>query len=285
MWVIDRVERSVVTAVDTGPLPGADARRDPQHEAERQRSDGSHGERTVRDAPVQIHRGGQNRDLGRHESDDEGEEGVHLMQHTYLPVGRLVGRREGDAGGRSICRCTWRVSPPGGAMSRGDGVADTKDQIVAVAMRHFAADGYASTSLNVIADEVGIRRPSVLHHFATKEALYRAVVEDSFTDWFALVKEATGDVEPGWPQVEKVVRAAFPFFEERPEFVRLVRREAIDDGPILTMELMSGVRPLFDARARGSRPRWTPGDSAATTRPSSSSRGTARCSRISPTPR
>jgi AcrR family transcriptional regulator len=131
-------------------------------------------------------------------------------------------------------------------MSRGDGVADTKDQIVAVAMRHFAADGYASTSLNVIADEVGIRRPSVLHHFATKEALYRAVIADSFTDWFALVKEATGDVEPGWPQVEKVVRAAFRFFEDRPEFVRLVRREAIDDGPILTMELMSGVRPLFD---------------------------------------
>jgi AcrR family transcriptional regulator len=132
-------------------------------------------------------------------------------------------------------------------MSRRDGVADTKAQIVAAAMRHFAADGYASTSLNVIADEVGIRRPSVLHHFATKEALYRAVLEDPFIEWFTLVNDATGDVEPGWPQIEKVVRAAFRFFEERPDFVRLVRREALDDGPILAAELMERVRPLFDA--------------------------------------
>lgn len=132
-------------------------------------------------------------------------------------------------------------------MSRRDGVADTKAQIVAVAMRHFAADGYASTSLNVIADEVGIRRPSVLHHFATKEVLYRAVLEDPFIEWFTLVSDATGDVEPGWPQVEKVVRAAFRFFEERPDFVRLVRREALDDGPVLAAELMERVRPLFDA--------------------------------------
>jgi TetR/AcrR family transcriptional regulator len=129
---------------------------------------------------------------------------------------------------------------------QGDGATGTKEQILEVSLRQFSADGYAGTSLNKIADEVGIRRPSLLHHFPSKEALYRAVVLDSFSDWFELVDEATGAVDQGWPQVEKVVRAAFQFFEERPDFVRLARREMIDGGPILAEELGAALRPLFE---------------------------------------
>jgi AcrR family transcriptional regulator len=121
----------------------------------------------------------------------------------------------------------------------------TKAQILVVALRHFAADGFAGTSLNAIADEVGIRRPSLLHHFSSKEELYRAVVLDEFSDWSELLGEAIGHVEPGWPQVEKVLRAAFRFFEERPDFVRLARREALDTSSV-TDDISAALRPLFD---------------------------------------
>ena len=125
----------------------------------------------------------------------------------------------------------------------------TKEQILVVARRRFAEHGYAGTSLTEIADEVGIRRPSLLYHFPSKETLYHDVLWEAFGDWSSLVAEATVGTREGWPQVERMLRAAFTFFEERPEFVRLFRWEALEGGPLLQGQLAMLLQPLFDRGA------------------------------------
>ncbi|CAM3143566.1 TetR/AcrR family transcriptional regulator [Prescottella defluvii] len=56
---------------------------------------------------------------------------------------------------------------------------DTKARLVETFARHLATNGYAGLSLIEVVQEVGIKRPSLYHHFpGGKDALYAAAAHD-----------------------------------------------------------------------------------------------------------
>jgi len=122
----------------------------------------------------------------------------------------------------------------------------TRALILAAALQRFADEGFASASLTDIASDVGIKRPSLLHHFPSKEALYREVLIAELVDWTSLVNVAIVGGSGGWEKAERVLVAAFEYFEAHPAFIRLTRREALGSGPMLSEELGEVLRPMFD---------------------------------------
>lgn len=75
-------------------------------------------------------------------------------------------------------------------MTRGTTGEETKDAIRLAAIAEFGAHGYRGASLESIADDLGITRAAVLHHYGTKSALLSAVLDPLFDD-VATVLDAT----------------------------------------------------------------------------------------------
>src|SRR5262245_7288238 len=89
------------------------------------------------------------------------------------------------------------------ALSRATSEADdsanrgTRQAILDVAAWSFADHGYHRTSLHAVAQKVGIQKASIFHHFASKEALYRAVLQASHGETEAMLRRALA-TDGGW---------------------------------------------------------------------------------------
>ena len=89
-----------------------------------------------------------------------------------------------------------------------------RDDIIAAATRVFSQRGYHAASMTEIADEVGIRKPSLYHHIRKKEDLLFAIHEqlidelsEETTAALATHRRARG-ADPADPRGQHVVRRA-----------------------------------------------------------------------------
>ncbi|MCV7229165.1 TetR/AcrR family transcriptional regulator [Mycolicibacterium komossense] len=71
-----------------------------------------------------------------------------------------------------------------------DGVTDTRQRLIDVAVDLFTRHSFAGTSLQMIADELGFTKAAIYHHFRTREQLLDAVVEPILERLRVIIGEA-----------------------------------------------------------------------------------------------
>ncbi|MCE5168208.1 TetR/AcrR family transcriptional regulator [Paenibacillus profundus] len=65
----------------------------------------------------------------------------------------------------------------------------TANRIIEIALDHFAENGYEGASLAHIAEQVGIKTPSIYAHFKSKDDLFLRVIEQAIHDELKLLRE------------------------------------------------------------------------------------------------
>lgn len=109
----------------------------------------------------------------------------------------------------------------------------TKADLVALAAPVFAAKGVEGVSIREVAELAGICKASVFHHFATKELLYHAVMDDVLSRLFELIVAARLDQGSFVERLDRLSGLMVNALAQRPQSARLLVRELMGQGPYL----------------------------------------------------
>ncbi len=133
------------------------------------------------------------------------------------------------------------------AVASDDQRSPTRRRILDAALAAYGTDGYAATSLDSLAEELGIRKQTILYWFPSKRALFESVIDEAALSLITEFDTAASSDLVGMAQVEEIVRRVFRLAVRRPELLGLVR-EVSRPGSLSAGRLGERVAPVF-ARA------------------------------------
>jgi TetR/AcrR family transcriptional regulator len=115
--------------------------------------------------------------------------------------------------------------------------ARTRAAILDAAEKLFAQKGFDATSLNEVGTAAGVSRGTPGYFFGSKADLYQAVLDRSFAEVREAVRAGRARALASGQSPEAILAGAvsdyFDFLAARPNFIRLIEREALNGGPQL----------------------------------------------------
>lgn len=99
-------------------------------------------------------------------------------------------------------------------------------------------------SLRLIAERVGMTKPSLLYHFASKDELREKVLDQLFEHWATTLPRMLRAVTSGAGQFDALMQELTAFFAEDPDRARLLVRELIDRPDEMRRRIGESLAPL-----------------------------------------
>ncbi len=133
-------------------------------------------------------------------------------------------------------------------------------QVLDAARALFAEQGIDAVSMQDIATQAGVSKANVYHHFASKEALYIAVIRDCTQHKNAIIPTLIASQAPFEERLYTLLRGQLQHMSDDPRGTRLVIREVtngnVDRAKLIATQIFSAQirdRLAFfeDARTRG----------------------------------
>ncbi len=109
----------------------------------------------------------------------------------------------------------------------------SKQEILQISRRQFAKSGFLATSLESVADAVGLRKASLLHHYSSKEALYLETLSSVVTELMEFVESARLNEGDFVSRLDRLGEKVVDYLARRPESARLLMMELTNQGPYL----------------------------------------------------
>jgi AcrR family transcriptional regulator len=127
---------------------------------------------------------------------------------------------------------------------------ERRQQILCLAMDLFARRGFRGTTTKEIAQAAGVSEAMVFRHFATKEELYHAILDqkacaDGMQDPCELLSEAIARKDDQ-AVFEQLAMAMMQHHEHDTQFLRLLTHAALEGHELKQMFWERSVRPLYE---------------------------------------
>jgi len=90
-----------------------------------------------------------------------------------------------------------------------------KEEIKAASIKSFAAYGYSKTTLEDIANMMGMKKNSLYYYFESKEALFRELVEDEINTHLIILDELISKKLPADQKIIQIILSLSEFIRQR----------------------------------------------------------------------
>jgi len=122
-------------------------------------------------------------------------------------------------------------------------MADVRQSIIEHATHLFARNGFDGTSIQAVAVAVGIKRPSLLYHFGSKDELREAVIMQVLGHWKDELPNLMAAATSGEDRLQAGLKAIIDFFRADPNRARLMVREMLDRPREMRALFIEHLRP------------------------------------------
>lgn len=123
---------------------------------------------------------------------------------------------------------------------------DTREQLLESATKLFAARGFYGASLANIADELGLTKQALLHHFGRKEKLYAEILSRISDRMLGCVEAACADHQEPQEQLLAALLSIYDLSLEAPHETRIIMRELLDSERRASEVHSWYLRPFLD---------------------------------------